>query len=180
MKNYICTVYYTIILFTIFVAQLSAQSTFVKAESSVTFQIKNMGMMVDGKLGGFEVNANFDAKNLAQSSLKASLQVETIDTGIKQRDKHLKNEDYFETTKYPHIKFSSTSITKTSKGYQVEGKLTIKNKTGTVKIPFSVQKNGAKSTLSGTFKINRLDYGVGESSWVMSNDVTISIRCVLK
>lgn len=173
--------YFILIISLFFCLQnIHAQSNFVASESSVTFKIKNMGVMVNGKLGSFEVQAKFDKSDLSNSSLKASLKVETIDTGIKARDKHLKNEDYFEVDKYPNIKFSSSSITKTDKGYQAEGKLTIKNKTKTVKIPFVVKENSGKSTLSGSFTINRLDYDVGESSWIMSNNVAIKINCVLK
>lgn len=161
------------------VHSLMAQSNFVASESKVTFKIKNMGLMVDGTLGGFEVKANLNDSDMTSSTFEASLKTETIDTGIKARDKHLRNEDYFEVTTYPKMTFKSTKITKTSSGYQAEGKLTIKDKTKTVKIPFTVKKSGNKSTLSGSFKINRLDYGVGESSWVMSSDVTISIVCVL-
>jgi len=161
------------------ISQTFAQTQFFASESSVTFKIKNMGINVDGELKGFKVNAKFNPNKPEKSTFKVSLESNTVDTNSKARDKHLRNRDYFDVIKYPYITFKSTKVTKTTKGYQVEGKLTVKNTTKIIKIPFSISRSDSKTTLSGTFKINRLDYDVGEPSWVLGNHVTIKIKCTL-
>ena len=168
-----------VILIGLVASQTFAQTQFSTSESSVTFQIKNMGINVDGKLKGFKVNAKFNPNKPEKSTFKVSLESNTIDTKNKSRDKHLRNRDYFNVIEYPYITFKSTNVTKTTQGYEVEGKLTIKNTTKIVKIPFNINRTDLKTTLSGTFKVNRLDYDVGEPSWVLGNQVTIMVKCTL-
>ena len=136
----------------------------------VGFTIRNAGFKVNGSLGDIKGNIIFDEGNLAGSRISASVGVSTIDTGINMRDRDLLKEEYFDVDKYPRITFTSERFSKTNKGFEVTGKFKIKDVTKTVTIPFTFKDQ----VFEGTFKVDRLDYGVGESSWVMGDDVTIS------
>ena len=85
------------------------------------------------------------------------------------RDEDLISDNFFDIAKYPKMKFVSTSISKGSEGYVAKGSLTIKKTTKTVSIPFRVENQVFK----GKFVIDRLDYEVGESNWLMGDDVTV-------
>ncbi|TAG92192.1 MAG: YceI family protein, partial [Bacteroidetes bacterium] len=92
------------------------------------------------------------------------------------RDRHLKKDDYFDVEKYPNITMKSISFSKiNNENYKGVFKLTIKNVTKTIEIPFSFKKNGKSGMFDTSFVINRLDYGIGESSWVLGNNVTIKM-----
>ena len=54
--------------------------------------------------------------------------------------------------------------------------LTIKDKTNTVEVPFSFKETGNNATFKGNFQIKRTDYGIGESSMVMSDKVKVEIE----
>ncbi|WP_018341927.1 YceI family protein [Cytophaga aurantiaca] len=142
-------------------------------KSSVAFKIKNAGIGVDGSFKSFEAHIDYNESAQAPSSIKATINVESIDTGIEGRDKHLRKEDFFNVATYPKITFESTQILKTSGGGLIaEGKLTIKGVTKDIKIPFT-HTNGI---FEGTVTLNRLDYGVGGNSVTMSNEVDVSIK----
>ena len=54
--------------------------------------------------------------------------------------------------------------------------VTLKDKTKQLDLPFTYTENGSTATFNGTLKLNRLNFGVGSSSLVLSNDVTVTIQ----
>ncbi|WP_299255393.1 YceI family protein [uncultured Cytophaga sp.] len=146
------------------------------ANSTIDFKIKNAGISVTGSFKKFETSIEFNESAKAPSSIKATIQVGTIDTGIEGRDKHLKKEEYFNVETYPTITFVSTKVLKTTTGsFIVEGNLTIKGVRKEIKIPFTYIDN----TFQGTLSLNRRDYNVGGSSITMSDDVAIMLKVVI-
>lgn len=150
------------------------------AASSITFKIKNAGLNVDGAFNEYAVTLAIDPKNIAGSHIEGKIKVKSISTGINGRDNHLRKDDFFHVEKYPEINFKSTAIKSQGTGYLVAGKLTIKDVTKDVSIPVSVTKNGTTEVHEGTLTINRIDFHVGEDSWVMSDDVVITIKITTK
>ncbi len=144
--------------------------------STVTFVIKNAGLKVDGKLEGLQTTIKFDSPNLATSSIEASLETTTVNTDNKTRDGHLRKEEYFDVAKYPKMSIKSVSFIKDGNNYKGKFKLTIKGVTKDIEIPFSYIENGNSATFKGSFTINRLDYKVGGNSWVLADNVIISLN----
>jgi polyisoprenoid-binding protein YceI len=161
---------------------VSAQKQWELQSAAVTFTIKNAGLTVDGKFGGATASIVFDANNYVQASIEASIESKTIDTGIGSRDNHLRKEDYFDVKKFPIMTIKSKKINKLGDN-RFEGtfELTLKGISKEIKIPFSYQQesNGAAS-LRASFEINRLDYQVGKSSWLMGDKVKINVLFTVK
>ena len=113
--------------------------------------------------------------------LFGNVAVNTIDTDNQKRDTHLNSEDYFDSKTYPEIKIEATNFKKTSKHkYDVTVNLTIKKTTQSIEVPMEIINNKDGINLKAYFEINRLNFKVGESSFVMSNTVKINIRYTLK
>jgi polyisoprenoid-binding protein YceI len=149
-----------------------AQTDWEVKNYSIGFVIKNAGFNVDGSFKGLTYKLKFDDGG-ANDVINASVDASTINTNNGARDKHLRKSDYFDVEKYPKISLKSVSFTKLSTGkYKGTFKLTIKATTKTVEIPFTFNKGA----FEGEVEINRLDYGVGESSWVLSNTVKIKVK----
>ena len=154
----------------------TSQTQWNVGKSSINFKIKNAGLTVDGSFGGFAADIKFDANNYAKSSIEASIDANTINTGIGLRNNHLKKENYFNVSKYPKIILKSTSFSKEGDGtFKGHFKLTMKGVTKDIVIPFSYTELGNTTIFKATFILNRIDYNVGGNSWTMSDDVTISI-----
>lgn len=149
------------------------------AKSSVSFVIKNAGLNVDGKFQTFAVDLAFDSQNLSSTKIDAVIKTASINTGIDGRDKHLKKEEFFNVTQFPNIQFKVTSIKLLSNSnYMLQGKLTVKDVTKELSLPLKISKVGEEETFESNIKLNRLDYHVGEDSWVMSDDVNVILKIV--
>jgi polyisoprenoid-binding protein YceI len=95
--------------------------------STIGFRIPIAGGMseVEGKFTDFAIDVAYDDQNLANSGVTAIIQATSIDTGIADRDKHLRSADFFDVAKYPEIKFVSSSIEKRPDGFVAHGTLTM-------------------------------------------------------
>lgn len=154
-----------------------AQTAATVTKSGIKFQIKNLGINTGGILGGVKATIQFNPSQLATSSIEATADVATINTDNDQRDEHLRSADYFDVQRYPHITMKSVSFThKSGANYVGKFNVTIKDKTKQLDVPFTYIDNGSTAVMNGTVKLNRLDFGVGSSSLVLSNDVTATIQ----
>ncbi len=154
----------------------ASQTQWNASKSAINFKIKNAGLTVDGSFSGLVADLKFDANQYGKSSIEASIDVNTINTGIGLRNNHLKKENYFNVPKYPKIILKSTLFSKEGDGtFKGHFKLTMKGITKDIIIPFSYIESGNTSIFKATFILNRKDYNVGGNSWTMSDDVAISI-----
>ena len=142
-----------------------AQNTeWTVVSSTVSFKIKNAGYTIDGKFGAITGTIVFDETKNSGNSIDATIDSKTINTGNETRDEHLKKENYFGVDKFPKIQMKSTLFGRETNGtFRGYFKLTLKDKTKDVLVPFSFTQKDEKGLFKGTFTINRLDYGVGES-----------------
>jgi polyisoprenoid-binding protein YceI len=148
---------------------------------SIKFEIENAGITVEGSFPQASIEIRFDPDHLDESQLTATADASAISTGISLRDKHLLGREYFYVAKYPVISLKSKSL-RQIKGNKYIGTfdLTLREKTKEVEIPFSVSKKSNEVTLSGKFSIDRMEFGVGEESIILSNKVQIEIDVVAK
>jgi polyisoprenoid-binding protein YceI len=169
--------YFAAIILLLATIAASAQTKHTITKSSVKFQIKNLGVMVDGSFSGVKGDILFDPQHLDASKIETSIDAKTVNTDNESRDHHLKSDSYFDAEKYPAITIKSVSFKhKSGDNYSGTFSLTIKDKTSQVELPFTYTEAGNTAAFKGTLKIKRTDYGVGGKSLVMSNDVTITIE----
>ncbi len=103
---------------------------FDQSHSRIGFTVKHMMFAkVKGSFGEWEGTFTFDPENPENSSVTAQIKVDSIDTGVGQRDDHLRSADFFNVEEFPTMTFQSTSWTKTNGGFEIEGNLTIRGNT---------------------------------------------------
>lgn len=179
MKKHFITLIFICVTF-ITIAQ---NQPWAVVSSNITFKIKNAGFTVNGKFSGLKATIQFDATKNSDNKIEASIDANTINTDNSMRDGHLKKEEYFAVDKFPKIDMSTTSITKEADGkFKGLFTLTIKNIHKTIPVVFSFAESTEKATFQCSFTINRLDYKVGSSSFLLSDDVTVNVdvTCVKK
>lgn len=163
-----------VILFIAFTGYNTQAQTAI-TRSSLTYEVKNLGINTTGKFTGVKANISFNPAQLGGSSIEAIVDVNTVNSDNETRDEHLKGTKFFDVANYPTINIKSTSIQKKGSGYLCKFNLTIKGTTKPVEIPFTYTTNGDKAQYKGSFKINRKDFNVGGSSMTLSDEVTINI-----
>ena len=143
--------------------------------SSVKFKIKNLGVNITGSFTGLAGQIQFDPANPASSIFEATIDVNSINTGIDMRDNHLRQDEYFDAKNYPTIKFVSTKVSPSNKSgiLYVFGNLTIKNITKEISFPFKATGQETGYLFIGEFKINRRDFKVGGGSVTLGDNLTV-------
>ena len=168
-----------ITLFSFFVLLTAAAVAQVKhtvTQSTINFQVKNLGFNTHGTINGLQGNIQFDPAKPESSTIEASVDANTINTDNDMRDNHLKEDSYFDAANYPKITMKSVSLKhKSGNNYEGQFNLTIKGKTQLVTVPFTYTATANTAEFKGSLKIKRTDFGVGSSSMVMSNDVFVDI-----
>lgn len=147
--------------------EASGTYNFDKAHSSIGFRIKHMGLVeVPGYFRDFTGAINYDMKDATKSTVEFSAKMDSVDTGVDGRDKHLKSADFFEIEKFPEMTFKSTKVEKKGKNLMVTGDLTMKGVKKTISFPVTVagfvkdQRGGTKMGAVAETTINRRDFGV--------------------
>lgn len=145
-------------------------------KSKVTFKIGGpLGTTVDGAFRSPFGKIEIDPSTLQSSKFDIKITATTINTSNKKRDSHLKNEEFFDVAKYPFITFTSDKIEKSNSGFIASGVLKIKNISKKIQISFTMQPQGKTTNLKGTITINRLEYEVGKSSYLVKDEAKVMI-----
>ena len=143
---------------------------------SVKFSIKHaLGATANGKFSNLVSSIYFEPSNLSLSHIEATVDANTFYTGNGSRDKHLKGKDYFDAEHFPKIVLKSTTFEKNANEFIGYFDVTIKGKTKNIKVPFSFTETESGAKFEGKFEINRLDFGVGGSSFALGDIATVSI-----
>ncbi len=120
------------------------------------------------------------AEDPLASSVVATMQADSIITGQKDRDAHLRSGDFLEAEKYPALTFRSTRVKSHSGNeFVLEGELTIKDVTRPVEL--LVEFEGATVSpygqhlfgFSATTEIDREDWGLTYNMALESGGVMI-------
>jgi polyisoprenoid-binding protein YceI len=147
--------------------------------SSVGFTVRHM--MVSKVRGRFtDYTADIvTAEDPLRSTVNATIQMASIDTGDEGRDGHLRTNDFFDIEEFPTMTFTSTGITGSGPDYELAGDLTIKGVTkpvtfdlefgGVGKDPWGNTRAGF--TLTGT--INRKDFGMAYNAVLETGGIMV-------
>jgi polyisoprenoid-binding protein YceI len=138
-----------------------------QAHSSVSFSVRHlMVSKVRGQFDVFDGEIVTGADPLA-SSVSATVDLSSIDTGNADRDAHIRSADFFDVDQYPTLSFRSTGVRADGDDFLVDGELTLHGVTRPVTLGLEV--NGfqhaspfgdVRAGFSATGEISRKDYGI--------------------
>lgn len=152
-----------------------ASVTPVQIESAVIVSPENSNISFVGihvgddpkpRLGGFAdfngyVKVDPTAKTITKVYL--SINVDSVWTEFGKLTTHLKNEDFFETDKFPNSRFVSTNIEATEEGKcTITGDLTLHGETKSISFPADYRFAEGGLMLSSQFKLDRSKFGMNQ------------------
>lgn len=159
-----------------------------KDHTEIRFEIKHILTTVSGYFRDYDADISFDPEHPEKAKFNFTVKVKSVDTNIEKRDEHLATKDFFDAETYPEMTFVSQRITKLADGrYALEGMLTIKDVSKKIKTEFQYfapkphpfVKEKVVSGYITKFKLNRLDYHVGDGKFykmgIVGQDVDVTI-----
>ena len=156
-----------------------------KAHSGVDFSILHMSLSrVRGHFGNIGGTIVLDGSDITKSTVKVTIDVTTVDTGVARRDGDLKSPNFFDVAQYPTATFVSTAVVKNGNGLMVSGNLTLHGVTKPVVLqvegpagPVPGMDKKPHSGFSATTTISRTAFGIAAKypSAVVGEDVKLTV-----
>ena len=154
------------------------------AASRLEFVGVQAGAEFKGTFHKFTAAIDFSPDAPAGSHFDVQIDLNSVDSMDKDRDKTIRGPDIFDVAHFPTAHYVTTGFTKTATGYSAAGKLTLHGVTKDVPIDFQFVATAGAAKLEGTAKLKRLDFGVGQGDWKstewVGDAVKVTFALVLK
>lgn len=157
--------------------------------TDVSFKIHHLLSNVQGHFTTFEGNFTYDPAKPETWKAEATLEAASIDTNVKERDKHLRSADFFDVEKYPTISFKSTEVTDAApENAKLHGLLTIHGIEKPVVLDLEIHGvakdpwGNVRASFTATTEIKRSDFAltwnkvVEAGKFLVGDDVKITLE----
>lgn len=138
------------------------------SHSSIHFSVRHLMIAkVRGQFSKWTGTLQVPGDDLRKAGLTVTIDAASIDTGVADRDAHLRSADFFDVEKHPDITFTAADSTRDGNGrFELRGLLTIKGITQPVTL--AVQEAGrvtdpwgnTRAVFSAKGAISRKDFGL--------------------
>jgi len=160
------------------------------AHSSAQFSVRHMAIStVRGAFSKVSGTVALDDKDISKSTVDVSIDANSVDTRVPDRDNDLRSDKFFDAAHHPSITFKSKKVEQVAPGkLKVTGDLTIRGTTKEVVLdvegptaPMKDPWGNTRTAATATTKINRQDFGVkwnaalDNGGVVVGDDVSIVI-----
>lgn len=161
---------------------MAAPYTVDNAHSNVGFSVKHMMVTnVHGKFTSYDADVEFDDATKTFKKLVANVETKSIDTGISDRDNHLRSDDFFASEKFPKMTFTMTSYKADGDDGKMEGTLTIRGISKPVTLEVEdISVLGDKVGFSLEGKINRQDFDLKWNKAIELGGVAVANEVKIK
>jgi polyisoprenoid-binding protein YceI len=159
---------------------------FEASRSTIGFRVHQFLGTTNGKFRQFSGNIDLDRQHPESSSVSARIAVNSIDTGIKKRDDHLRSPEFFNVPTFPEVTFKSRNVKQTGpQSGDIAGDLTMHGVTKPITLHVKLltpMTDGARTRWEVTTEpIKRRDFGLmfggaAEAVSGISQDVAIKIE----
>ncbi len=152
--------------------------------TQVRFEWSHFGFShIEARFDKVEGTFLFDPANPADSRVDVTIPVSSISTGVPDLDEHLLSSDFFDATKFPDIRFTSTAVrVLDEKHLEVRGNLTVHGITRPVVLAVTINKIGvhplgkrAAAGFDATTTLSRSAYGLGLFVPNVSDEIRVHI-----
>lgn len=152
--------------------------------TQVSYTVDHFGFSkFTGQAGGATGTLAIDPKKPADARLDVTIPASGIVTTVKALDEHLGTGDFFDSAKYPDIRFVSTSVVASGTSAKITGNLTLHGVTRPVVLDTKFVGAGDNPMtkklnfgFSATAKIKRSDFGMDKYVPLVSDEVALEIN----
>jgi polyisoprenoid-binding protein YceI len=159
--------------------------TIDEAHTSVGFTARHLMITkVRGRFGKVEGHVTIGEDRL-DSSVEATIDMASIDTGDAGRDEHLRSADFFDVEQHPTMSFRSTGVRADGGDHVLTGDLTIKGVTRPVELELEFDGvsgdpwGGTRAGFTAEADVDRKDWGLEWNVALESGGVLVSDKIKL-
>ena len=168
-------------------ASAQAEAKLQPALSELVFQIKQMGVPVEGRFRKFDAQIAFDPKQPEGGKVTLNIDTASATLGAPEVDIELPKPVWFAVAKFPQASFQSSAIKALGGGkFEVSGKLSIKGQVRDLTLPVTLTapaQPGGPTLASGSFAVKRIDFLIGQNEWadtsLLANEVQVRFKLAL-
>ena len=153
--------------------------------SSVEFSVKHMMMTtVRGRFKNLKATLTGDRDHPEEAGIQATIETASIDTGVADRDGHLRGADFFDAARFPQITFRSTRVENAPKNegdrFRVIGDLAIRDSSMEVVLDCEYQGRGpdpwgkTRAGFSFRTEIDRREWGLKWNQAIETGGVLVA------
>jgi polyisoprenoid-binding protein YceI len=154
------------------------------AHSAVNLAVRHMVISkVRGHFTKWSAKLQLDTAELARSSVEVNIEAASIETGVADRDAHLRSPDFLDAAKYPTLRYRSRRVEAASKDrLRVVGDLTIRDVTREVVLEVEYGGQGkdpwgnTRVGFTATTSINRKEFGLTWNQALETGGVLVADR----
>ncbi|HLI38771.1 MAG TPA: YceI family protein [Streptosporangiaceae bacterium] len=153
--------------------------------SEVSFTVRHMMVSkVRGRFDKFE-GTIVTAPDPLQSSVTATIDLSSVNTGSEDRDNHIRSADFLHVEQHPIMTFQSTGVRQDGDGFLLDGDLSLRGVTRPVTLKLEVNGfgpdayGGTRAGFSATGEINRNDFGVSYNGPIPGGGVAVSEKVTI-
>ena len=152
------------------------------AHSTAEFAVKHMMVStVKGRFHRVEGTVRIDEARPEAAAIEAAIDVASVDTGVEQRDAHLRSDDFFNAERFPKITFRGTKIDRADNApkWRMTGDLTIRDVTRSVVLEVEEDGRGIdaygkeRAGFTAETKISRKEFGVNWNGLIETGGVVV-------
>ena len=151
------------------------------AHSSIGFTVRHMVISkVRGRFTRWSGTIAMDEKDPTSAAVEITIEPGSVDTGVEQRDSHLRSPDFFDVERYPTMTYRSTRIEKAGEGeYRVTGDLTMHGVTRpvTLEVEFAGSAKdpwgGLRAGFSARGSLDRKEFGLTYNQLLETGGVVV-------
>ncbi|MFD7100027.1 YceI family protein [Streptomyces xanthophaeus] len=168
-------------------AALTGDYVIDAAHSSIGFTVRHaMVTNVRGSFTEHEGTLHLDGSDPARSTASIDVKIASVDTGIADRDGHLRGSDFFDAELFPLMTFRSSEARQLGgDAYRITGELTIKDVTRPLSV--DLEFNGSATDVygaervgfEGSAEILRSDWGLTWNAALEAGGVMVSDKVKL-
>ncbi len=153
--------------------------------SEVEFSVIHLSVSnVHGRFGNVAATIQLNESDISKSTVNATIDVSTVDTGVSFRDNDIKSPHFLDVASFPTVTFASTSVVKNGNTLTIKGNLTLHGVTKPVVLeaegpvgPVPGMDHKPHAGFSATTKISRSAFGIGSTfpDGVVSDEIKLTI-----
>ena len=161
----------------------AAEYTVDPSHSFIQFRTQHLGFswLVD-RFNRFEGSMTYDPQSGPNAqSIRVTIDAASLDTNHAERDKHLRDEDFFNVDEFPEVTFVSSGFQGNADGGELTGDLTLLGVTKSISFPVRLIGEGSdpwggyRAGFEGTYVLKRQDFGMDYNLGPAAEEVEIHL-----